>query len=116
MEWRVYQFSKRLQKSSIIANYIYLYNLAADDGGVSVSSEYRDGKLGFAGAALGLDSKIHSWYIPSSGVMRFSGSQSRHRLTKSTKRLSLQRSTCANDLQLGLRFLPREFGTIRGLP
>jgi hypothetical protein len=82
-----------MHKNNPCPDIAYLYNLAAEDGGVSVSSEYRDGKLGLAETALGLDSKIHSWYIPSSGVMRFSGSQSRHRLTKSTKRLSLQRNT-----------------------
>lgn len=50
------------------------------------------------------------------GLIRFSGSQIRHFAMKSTKSSSLHRRTCCKDLEPGLRFLPLEFVTIRGLP
>lgn len=48
--------------------------------------------------------------------MRLSGSHCKHRSTKSKKRGSVQRKTCASVFVPGRRFLPLELGIMRGLP
>lgn len=58
----------------------------------------------------------NGWRIAACGLIRRSGSHTRHFDMKSTNSSSLQRRTCANDLVPGLRLRPFEFMTVRGAP
>lgn len=69
-----------------------------------------------AAAALRRAAAIHGWRIAGSGLIRRSGSQTRHLPMKSTKRSSLHLSTCASVLVPGRRRLPFELTTGRGTP
>ena len=63
-----------------------------------------------------LPANMKGWRMAAWGFMRLSGSQTKHFETKSTNSSSLHRSTWARVLVPGLRLLPFELMTVRGVP
>jgi hypothetical protein len=74
-----------------------------------------DGAI-YAPFALDLPDMMKGWRIAACGLMRRSGSQTRHLAMKSTNSSSLHRKTWARFFVPGLRLLPFELMTTRGAP